>query len=161
MIARIFDLGSCTLWQSIEVRRTLAQHSLVESMAEWTLPLTDRSLNFILTNSAKDNLLAFVGKLRGALSRIIRPGRRVHYVNFDEPLSFPANQMENADHVNHEAAEVYSRELGRMILEAKDTDPKREDEKKKADEPEPEQDQGEAPPGDDDARHDDDAVDPR
>lgn len=101
----------------------------------------------------------FAGKLRGTLSKIIRPGRRVHYVNFDEPLYFPADQMENADHVNHEAAEIYSRELGRLILEAKDADPKKEDDKAKPDEPEPEQD--EPAPGDPDARHDDDPAEPR
>lgn len=68
----------------------------------------------------------YQAQVQKALARASGEGSRVHLV-FDQPMTFPASQMQNADHLVLEAANRYTEALAARIrqIEASQTPPKR------------------------------------
>jgi hypothetical protein len=58
----------------------------------------------------------YYGQVQKALASVNGEGSRIHLV-FDQPMTFPASEMQNADHLVLKAADRYTMELARRIRE--------------------------------------------
>ncbi|AOY84337.1 hypothetical protein BJP36_34850 [Moorena producens JHB] len=62
-----------------------------------------------------EDFQAYFNQLQETLGAYAAKSERVHYI-FREPMTFPKEQMENADHLIYSAAKVYTNELVSEIL---------------------------------------------
>jgi hypothetical protein len=97
---------------SVDNRRSLARISALAKEHDFEVYLAPAPVYQALAEAPA--FRRYYVQVQKALASVSGEGSRIHLV-FDQPMTFPASQMQNADHLVLKAADRYTTELARRI----------------------------------------------